>query len=255
YKNWELIFWDNFSNDNSKKIFLSYEDKRFKYFKSEKFTNLTVARNLAMSKSNGDYIAFLDTDDSWDENKIQNQIDLLKNKDASLVFTNYIIVKKINKKKVAIKKKIPTTNFVNFFLKKYPVSLSTIVFNKKKFKNYNFNEKYHIIGDFDFVMNTALNHKIVGINKPLAEILHHENNETKKKYNLYILELLDWYKNCNKIFFSFQEFKNYKKLIYYQMAKYFIEKKRYKKLFIIMKRLSLYLNLKVIVFLIFKILN
>ena len=64
---------------------------------------------------------------------------------------------------------------------------------------------------------------------------------------LYILELLDWYKNCNKIFFSFQEFKNYKKLIYYQMAKYFIEKKRYKKLFIIMKRLSLYLNLKVIV--------
>ena len=32
YLNWELIFFDNSSNDNSKKIFRSFKDKRFKYF-------------------------------------------------------------------------------------------------------------------------------------------------------------------------------------------------------------------------------
>ena len=32
YHNWELIFWDNKSNDGSEKIFKSYSDKRLKYY-------------------------------------------------------------------------------------------------------------------------------------------------------------------------------------------------------------------------------
>ena len=32
YQNWELIFFDNLSNDNSKKILQSFRDKRIKYF-------------------------------------------------------------------------------------------------------------------------------------------------------------------------------------------------------------------------------
>ena len=44
YKNWELIFYDNCSTDNSFKIFKNYKDKRFKYFKSKRFESLGVAR-------------------------------------------------------------------------------------------------------------------------------------------------------------------------------------------------------------------
>ena len=39
FKDFELIFWDNCSNDNSKEIFKKYKDKRFKYFKSKKKKN------------------------------------------------------------------------------------------------------------------------------------------------------------------------------------------------------------------------
>ena len=35
YRNWELIFWDNISTDNSKKIFEGYNDKRFKYYSAK----------------------------------------------------------------------------------------------------------------------------------------------------------------------------------------------------------------------------
>ena len=35
YKNWEIIFWDNQSSDNSKKIFSGFKDKRFKYYFSK----------------------------------------------------------------------------------------------------------------------------------------------------------------------------------------------------------------------------
>ena len=36
YQNWEMIFWDNQSNDNSKKIINKYNDNRIKYFYSNK---------------------------------------------------------------------------------------------------------------------------------------------------------------------------------------------------------------------------
>ena len=65
YTNWELIFWDNQSTDNSKAIFDSFNESRFKYFYSEKFTSLYEARNLACRKCNGEFITFLDCDDWW----------------------------------------------------------------------------------------------------------------------------------------------------------------------------------------------
>ena len=73
YKNWELIFWDNRSKDDSAKIFKSHNDKRFKYFMADEHTSLYKARNLAINKSAGEFISFLDTDDVWDEKKIELQ--------------------------------------------------------------------------------------------------------------------------------------------------------------------------------------
>ena len=61
YKNWELIFWDNNSTDKSKKIFSSFKDKRFKYYKSKRLLKLYHARNLAITKAKGKYICFFGT--------------------------------------------------------------------------------------------------------------------------------------------------------------------------------------------------
>ena len=45
YHNWELIFWDNKSHDNSKKIIKKYQDKRVRYFYSNRLLPLYHARN------------------------------------------------------------------------------------------------------------------------------------------------------------------------------------------------------------------
>ena len=58
YQNWELIFWDNISSDNSKKIFEKYKDERFKYFLSDRHMVLYGARNLAIKKAKGEFLAF-----------------------------------------------------------------------------------------------------------------------------------------------------------------------------------------------------
>ena len=59
YKNWELIFYDNQSTDESFDIFNSIRDKRFRYFKSKKFEKLGVARKNALLKAKGKFIVFL----------------------------------------------------------------------------------------------------------------------------------------------------------------------------------------------------
>ena len=65
YQNWELIFYDNQSIDNSAEIFNSYKDSRFKYYYAKEHTNLFKARNIAIEESKADFFAFLDTDDLW----------------------------------------------------------------------------------------------------------------------------------------------------------------------------------------------
>ena len=73
YGSWEIIFWDNWSSDNSAEIARSYGSV-VKYFRSESFTSLYAARNYAIAKACGDYIAFLDCDDVWLCNKLEVQV-------------------------------------------------------------------------------------------------------------------------------------------------------------------------------------
>ena len=106
YKNWEMIFWDNASTDNSKKILDKFNDERIKYFKSNKFTSLYEARNLSIEKAQGEYISFLDTDDLWIKDKIEKQIYFLeKNKEYKIVYSNFFVLDE-NKNKKYIRHKI-----------------------------------------------------------------------------------------------------------------------------------------------------
>ena len=88
YHNWELIFWDDCSNDNTAKVVNKFEDSRIKYFLASKRTSLGEARNLAINKSKGEFIAFLDADDLWLPNKLEFQIPLFDNPAVGIVYSN-----------------------------------------------------------------------------------------------------------------------------------------------------------------------
>ena len=112
YKNWELIFWDNKSIDKSAEIFKGFQDNRLRYFCAEELTTLFKARNLAIEKSNGDFIAFLDTDDLWESDKLSLQIKYFDNSQVGVVYGNcWILKKKQNKKNIYKAKIIEWKNF------------------------------------------------------------------------------------------------------------------------------------------------
>ena len=77
YENWELIFWDNQSTDNSREIFEKFDDNRLNYFYADSHTTLGQARNLAIAKSKGEWIGFLDTDDLWHKTKLEKQTSII----------------------------------------------------------------------------------------------------------------------------------------------------------------------------------
>ena len=147
YKNFEVIFWDNKSTDNSANIYKSFNDKRLKYYYSNSFTTLYDARNRAIKKSKGKFIAFLDTDDLWDKDKLYLQIKKFKKKNIGLVYTNYYSLNQnTGIKKLAHKKKLPEGIVFNELMKDYFIGINSVVMRKNIFlKNKKFfNKKFNI---------------------------------------------------------------------------------------------------------------
>ena len=68
----ELLIIDDGSSDNTKQQIERYKDKRLSYI-AQAHQGVSVARNNGIEKSQGHYIAFLDSDDYWHKNKLEKQ--------------------------------------------------------------------------------------------------------------------------------------------------------------------------------------
>ena len=190
FNNWETIFFDNQSNDNSLEIANSFkEDKRIKIFKSIKKMPLYEARNEAIKKTRGIYIAFLDTDDFWLPKKLELQLECIKKKKCEIIFSNFY-VKRNKKKFLRLNKNILEVK-TQGILNDYYLGILTGLINKKFFKK-GFNRRYNFIGDFDFFLKLSLKHKICFINRPLATYRLHNDNLSIKNKTAYINELQNW---------------------------------------------------------------
>ena len=200
YKNWELIFYNNFSFDKSKNIIKNkFNDKRIKYFESKKFLNLYDARNQAIKKSKGDYICFLDTDDTWNKNKLKLQTKFLKKNNCDVLYSKFTVYdQKKNKRYINRKYKLLSGNLTQSFLDDYSLGILTAIVKKSIFKKFKFDKRYNIIGDFDFFLRISMKHKIYVINKSLATYRYHGQNLSIKKINLYVKEHNFWFKK-NKL--------------------------------------------------------
>lgn len=95
YQHTEIIIVDDGSKDNTKEIlkpYLKLHAGKIKYFYQENYGS-SVARNNGIRLSNGDYIAFLDADDQWFKDKLERQLDFVKNNSqCHLVFSNARII-------------------------------------------------------------------------------------------------------------------------------------------------------------------
>jgi len=238
YKNWEIVFWDNQSIDKSADIFKSYNDQRLNYYRADKHTKILYkARNFALKKTKGEFIAFLDVDDWWTPDKLKTQIPLFDRDDIGMVYGNaWLYLEKKAKKKIYRKSNLPTGMIADHLLNDYSIGSPTYVIRKKTLEslNYYFNDNFHIIGDFEINIRIASKWKVNCVQAPIAFIRIHGKNESILKRELEISEMKIWYEEMlkNPIFSNLKNLYQFKKKFLYLEAMEFILKHEFKKSFL-----------------------
>ena len=201
YNNYEVIFWNNNSTDESKGIYQNfqklYKDKKLRYFENLSKLPLYQARNEALKLVKGNFICFLDTDDMWLKNKLLQNLNKFQENNYDIVFSNiFILNQKNNKKKIYIKKNIHEEKIYESLINNYNASLISIMIKKSVIEkeNYLFNPEFDHIGDFDFILRMAKKYKFGYISEPLAVYRLHENNLTRLNRLNEINEMDVWIK-------------------------------------------------------------
>lgn len=94
YTDWEMIIVDDCSNDNTVELVNSYclLDNRIKLYRLGINSGAAVARNLGLENAKGRFIAFLDSDDLWDTNKLEKQLSFMLEHNYGFSFTGYRLI-------------------------------------------------------------------------------------------------------------------------------------------------------------------
>ena len=133
YENWELLLVNDCSTDNSKKIIEEYEkkDKRIKLIDLKQNSGAAIARNTGIEMSKGKYIAFLDSDDLWEKEKLEKQIEFMKKNNSIFSFTGYEFA---NENGIGNGKVVTVPFKINYkqALKNTTIWTSTVIFDVKK---------------------------------------------------------------------------------------------------------------------------
>lgn len=91
YSDWELIIVDDCSTDDTDEMIGQYlTDERIRYIKNKNNSGAAVSRNRALREAKGKWIAFLDSDDLWEPDKLKKQIAFMENNGYHFSYTNYI---------------------------------------------------------------------------------------------------------------------------------------------------------------------
>lgn len=133
YTDWEMIIVDDVSTDDTEVIVKEYmlKDQRIKYKKLDLNSGAAVARTTAMQLAEGQYMAFLDSDDLWANDKLDKQLTFMKEHNYAFSCTAYEQIDENSKSLNRVIKTIEKTDY-NRLLLDCPVGNSTVMYDVSK---------------------------------------------------------------------------------------------------------------------------
>ena len=166
YPNIELIIIDDGSKDNTQKLLKAYKDKIIGLRQENK--GVSAARNAGIKKSNGVFIALLDSDDAWDKKKISCQVEFFQcNPEAMICQTEEIWIRNGRRVNPKAKHKKPSGMIFEPSLELCLVSPSAVMIKRQLFelKGY-FNEDFTVCEDYDLWLRISSTLPVFLIDKP-----------------------------------------------------------------------------------------
>ncbi|EKI0736902.1 glycosyltransferase family 2 protein [Vibrio parahaemolyticus] len=92
YSDFELIICDDCSTDTTVKVINEFNDHRVKVLLNDKNNGAAFSRNRALSVAKGQYLAFLDSDDTWSKNKLKVQVNHMRSTGCLLTYGAYNVI-------------------------------------------------------------------------------------------------------------------------------------------------------------------
>ena len=139
FKNWTLTIVDDNSNDETRKVLKNYIDHpNINIIWLKKNKRPGFCRNLAIRNSKSDYIAFIDSDDIWEKEKLSKQLDFMIENKYYFTYTNYLTFRSEIKQNNL--KEIRSPKYFNFekFTRNTSIATSTMIIKKSFIENIKF---------------------------------------------------------------------------------------------------------------------
>jgi len=182
FKDFELIVVDDGSTDNTSQIMQSFPDAQ--YFSMGKNSGVSKARNLGLDYAKGEFICFLDSDDLWDERKLEVQLHWMKNNiDSQVCYTNEIWIRNGVRVNPMNKHRKYTGDIFRYCLALCIVSPSSVMLRKELFdKVGNFDESLPACEDYDLWLRIAVKYAFHFIEEPLIIKRGGHADQLSRKY-------------------------------------------------------------------------
>lgn len=178
---WELVIVDDCSTDQTPDVIKPYlKDGRITYIRNSENLGVAASRNLAIQRAKGEYIAFLDADDRWREDKLECQLKLMMEKEAVLCSTARALMDSHGKLTGKI---IPVKEIITYKALLYSncISLSSAVLKREIAMEFPM-EQDHLHEDYILWLMVLKKYGTAyGINEPMLEYRLSQNSKSGNK--------------------------------------------------------------------------
>ena len=207
YQNWELIIVDDGSGDNTEEIVSQIKDDRVQFYKAGKIGLGIKLKNIGIERSAGELIAFIDSDDLWAPEKLENQIKALQDHpDAGFSITGGYNFKKLNEPLEYFYKQRIGVNygdiFILFFQSEASLLPQTLMFRRQCLPVILQYIETNPYSDVEFLLGLALHFKAVILYEPLLYRRLHEESFSSMNWEKGYqegIDVINRYKSNNKL--------------------------------------------------------
>lgn len=167
HENWELIVVDDGSTDDTRIILDSLKDRRIRVYHLESNMGRGYARDFALKKADGDYLAYLDADDMLHHEKIRKQIYVMENNpEVMLVSTGCVTIKNADEPLRVSSDKPLQGNFTRYG-QALPLLLGATMARLDHAKKFSYNHHLDVSEDYDFFARCGEGFNYANIAEPL----------------------------------------------------------------------------------------
>ncbi len=209
YKNFHIYIIDDNSTDDSWTIIEGFKNlNNITSIRLKKNMGPSFCRNYGMRVSNSKYISFIDSDDSWELDKLEKQIDFMEKNNFNFTYTDYVPFFQDKNKKTFKKQTLLRDNFnFNSFIKNSSINTTTMIIQRSILKTNRF-KKVKLMEDYLFKCQLLRNNIAIKFSESLAyyRILNKSRSSQRLK-NLISL----WY--LNKTYNKLSFFRNMQSII------------------------------------------